>query len=618
MDVVNLNVGFLSGSTGTVYVEDAGSTLDIGAFLVVGKAGTGTLNINDGGQVTVANGNAPVIGANAGSSGAVNVSGGEFSLGTNGLVVGAGGTGALNIANGGLVAASQLSIGDPAARHRTVPIRLGVDQFPHTVGLDGNGKLIIGNGGLVSLDNGAATLHAATNAGSVGEVIIGDGSVPAGVLSAAAVEFGAGAGFLIFNHTDTSYDFATTLVGAGTLFQLAGATSLTGDNSGFTGTSNVDGGSLYVNNLLGGAVNVNGGTLGGSGTLTGPVTINTGSVIAPGNSIGVLTVADLTINPGSTYEVELNDGGTAAGVNNDHIRATGTVIINGGTVHVTPENGTDDGSSYTPGSTYVILQAFGSAAGTFDAVSDDYAFLDFTLWYDPDNVFLTSSALTGFCLTDMTANQCAVGDGLFSLGASSLFTAVALLSDSEAPGALDQLSGGPPRPASAPRAALGPPPGPASGGSGPSALASAWSRRLDVGAAPPPRPRDVAPGGVHRLLGQPVGKLPRPDYSGLWRGLLPRGGRPRPSPGHVRLSRSFTERGRRPGAPGGRAPLPRGPRPLGLRRNGARYAESAGATPSVPHPRRHSASPPAATPSRLRACLSHGTPSSWRPGSTST
>ena len=445
VDVLNLDVGFLSGSTGTVHVEDAGSTLDIGAFLVVGKAGTGTLNINDGGQVTVANGNAPVIGANAGSSGTVNVSGGEFSLGTNGLLVGADGTGALNIANGGLVVASQLSIGDSAGGIGTVTVSDSGSTLTSTgfstVGYGGNGMLFIANGGLVSLGNGAAALHVATDAGSIGQVIIGADGAPAGTLDAAAVEFGAGAGFLIFNHTDTDFSFAPALIGDGTLVHLAGTTKLTGDSSGFTGLSNVDGGRLYVNNMLGGAVNVNGGTLGGSGTLTGPVTINTGGTIAPGNSIGILYVAGLTMESGSTYEVELNDGGILAGVNYDHINATGVVTINGGTVHVTPENGTDDGSTYAPGATYIILQSFDSVVGTFDAVSDDYAFLNFYLWYDPNNVFLTSTPVTSFCLTGMTANQCATGDGVFSLGAGGLFSAVVNLSDAEAPGALDQLSG---------------------------------------------------------------------------------------------------------------------------------------------------------------------------------
>ena len=80
---------------------------------------------------------------------------------------------------------------------------------------------------------------------------------------------------------------------------------------------------------------------------------------------------------------------------------------------MTPENGTDDGTTYTLG-TYTTLTAAGGVTGTFDAISDDYAFLNFALGYDANNVLLTS-ALAGdsFCLTGMSANPCGVGEGAF-------------------------------------------------------------------------------------------------------------------------------------------------------------------------------------------------------------
>ena len=150
----------------------------------------------------------------------------------------------------------------------------------------------------------------------------------------------------------------------------------------------------------------------------------------------------MTFNTGMTYTVELNDGGNAAGVNNDHINATGTVTINGGTVHVTPENGTDTGTTYAVGTVYTIVTAAGGVTGTFATVTDNYAYLNFALSYDANNVYLTSQlAATSFCLPGMTGNQCATGNGVFSLGAGTLYTAVLNLSNAEAPGALNQLSG---------------------------------------------------------------------------------------------------------------------------------------------------------------------------------
>ncbi len=109
---------------------------------------------------------------------------------------------------------------------------------------------------------------------------------------------------------------------------------------------------------------------------------------------------------------------------------------------MTAENGTDDGSTYSPG-TYTIISAAGGVTGTFTDLTDDYAFLDFTLGYGASEVTLNSSlTATSFCLGGMTANQCATGDGAFSLGSGdSVFDALLGLSAAQAPDALDHLSG---------------------------------------------------------------------------------------------------------------------------------------------------------------------------------
>jgi len=252
----------------------------------------------------------------------------------------------------------------------------------------------------------------------------------------------------IVNHAALTFDQTTTgtyagaISGNGTLAKTgAGELVLTGDSSAYTGTTDITAGVLAVNGALGGAIQSSGGTLGGSGTL-GNVVIAAGGTLAPGNSIGTLNVANVTLDAGSTYAVQLDDGGFVAGTNNDLLNATGTATINGGTVHVAPENGTDDGSTYTPG-TYTILTAAGGVSGTFDALTDDYAFLAFALGYDANHVFLTSSlASTGFCLTGMSGNQCAAGNAVFSQGADhGVYDSVLTLSNAEAPAALDQLSG---------------------------------------------------------------------------------------------------------------------------------------------------------------------------------
>ncbi len=242
--------------------------------------------------------------------------------------------------------------------------------------------------------------------------------------------------------------FAGTIGGTGLIEkEAAGVLTMTGDSTPFTGTTAINAGALRLDGQLGGTLHVNDGTrLGGIGR-AGMVRVASGGTAAPGNGIGTLNVAGIAFDAGSLFAVELNDGGNVAGINNDHILSSGPASIAGGTVHVTPANGIDNGTTYAPGSVYTILTAQaggegGGVSGRFDSVTDDFAFLDFLLSYDSSHVFLTSQLVkTSFCLPGMTFNQCSTGEGAFSLGGGALFNAILPLSDAEAPVALDQLSG---------------------------------------------------------------------------------------------------------------------------------------------------------------------------------
>ncbi|WP_146119591.1 autotransporter domain-containing protein, partial [Phyllobacterium phragmitis] len=308
--------------------------------------------------------------------------------------------------------------------------------------------VVSGTGSLTKSGAGALTLTGANSYTggttiSAGTLIGNTVSLQGDIANNAALTFDQG----------TAGTYAGIVSGSGALTKAGtGQLTLTGDSSAYTGTTAVTAGLLTVNGSLGGATNLSGGTLGGSGTL-GNVTIASGGTLAPGNSIGTLNVANVTFNAGSTYTVELNDGGFVAGTNNDLLNATGTASILGGTVHVTPENGTDTGTTYTDGATYTILTATGGVTGTFDTVTDDYAFLDFTQSSDPNNVFLTSVLIGGgggdvdvddgnACATlGLTSNQNATCGGVLSIGSGSLHTALINLSNAEAPIALDRLSG---------------------------------------------------------------------------------------------------------------------------------------------------------------------------------
>jgi outer membrane autotransporter protein len=412
-------------SVGDSFDIQLGGTSGPGTVIVTGADARWTVGVPGG---TVFERTSLQLGWVSGSTGILRVlSGGAVHIARNTRVgQSTNSIGNLEVINSTFTSDNQVSVGSGTGSTGTVLIS-GGSVTANTI------RLAVG-----STSNGTLNIGAAS----------GDPAAAAGALNTNSVEFENGTATLVFNHTATASDnYALTAdlvsTGAGThaINHHGGVTTYhTGDGSGFAGTTTVSGGELHVNSSLGGAIAVNGGMLGGTGTL-GALTVN-GGVLAPGNSIGTLNVASATFNPGSIFQVELNDGGFVPGVNNDLLNATGAVTINGGTIHVTPVNGTDDGTTYTPG-TYTIITAVGGVSGTFDAITDDFAFLSFTSAYDANNAYLVSSLVSpGFCLSGFTANQCAAGAGVSSLGAgNALFDAVLGLSNADAPIALNQLSG---------------------------------------------------------------------------------------------------------------------------------------------------------------------------------
>ena len=223
--------------------------------------------------------------------------------------------------------------------------------------------------------------------------------------------------------------------GDGRLEIAAGAgntITFTGDSSGFTGITTVETGALAVNGQLGGTLAVTAsGRLQGIGTV-GDVAV--AGTIAPGNSIGTINVGNIGFDPGSTYEVEIDAAGGS-----DRIAASGNATIAGGSVRVLAGAG-----NYAQQTQYTILTAAGGLAGTFTGgVSSNLAFLDPSLSYDANNVYLTMvrNGLS-FQNVGLTWNQVATGGTVESLGGGhAIHDAVLSLSAGQARAAFDQLSG---------------------------------------------------------------------------------------------------------------------------------------------------------------------------------
>lgn len=386
-------------ATRTNWTDSAGSAngaYDSSTFLIFQGAGGSVLVDNSAGPVSVANGMQFSVSG-------YSVVGGEITL----------------------PGATTIRVGD------------GTNASEGDVAIIGSN--LVGSGSLEKDDFGILTLT-------------GTNSYTGGTLVSGGTLFGSATSLqgnivndaeLVFGQQIADGAYAGMLSGNGALRKTGDyALTLSGNSSAYAGTTDILAGSLLLDGELGGALAVRSNArLGGNGS-GGAVTVNSGGTLAPGSSTGVLNVANATFDAGSIYEVELNDGGTAAGANNDLLAASGAVAINGGNVHVTPENGTDDGTTYAIGSQYTIITAGGGVSGTFASLTDDFAFLDFALSYDASSVYLLSElTIASFCLDSMTANQCAAGDGVFSTISGSLFTAALNLSDSEAPGAFDQVSG---------------------------------------------------------------------------------------------------------------------------------------------------------------------------------
>lgn len=211
--------------------------------------------------------------------------------------------------------------------------------------------------------------------------------------------------------------------------------TLTG-NGTFSTTTTVQAGTLRINGqLTSPAVGVqSGGTVTGNGTVVGNVTNNTGGNVQVDS--GTLAFNGNYIHQmGAFFTVGVTP--SANGV----LAITGaghTATINGGTVRVMAGIG-----SYAPSTQYTILTTTGGRNGTFSGVTSNFAFLDPSLTYDPNNVYLTLVRNSiDFASVGMTPNQISAGGGLAALGMTNpIVSAALMLTPDEARAAFDSVSG---------------------------------------------------------------------------------------------------------------------------------------------------------------------------------
>lgn len=295
--------------------------------------------------------------------------------------------------------------------------------------IQAQGKNALGvNGAVTVAENGQLVIWTDLSVGS----LAGEGTINLSRKNANQT-----ANTLIVGGDDTSTAFNGIISGddGGLTKTGEGALTLAGINT-YTGSTTVNNGLLEVNGSLASEVTINnGGTLGGRGNL-GSVMVN-GGRLAPGNSIGTLNTDSVDFSGGGVYEVEVDAAG-----HTDLLNVSGTATLTGGSVQVIPEDG-----DYQPSTDYTILKA-GTIVGTFDSVSSTLAFLDPTLSYDANNVFLTLNRNDySFASVAETSNQQAVSQTIDTLSQTQganiavLTDNLLLLTAEGAKNAYDNLSG---------------------------------------------------------------------------------------------------------------------------------------------------------------------------------
>lgn len=456
-------------------ITGAGGVMVTGGNQVLTGSSTfsGTLGISEGAEVRIGNG------GSAGSiTGDINnwgtlVFDRSDALTYGGTITGAKGT--LGVTGGGtltLTGANSYN-GNTIIDHATLMIgnggtggRLGYGDtiFTANSALIFNrsnnysyGGALIGNGTLKQIGSGTTILAGdLTQFNGQTEVSAGTlqlKSLPNGdmaVASAATIDFAL--------LKDAVYQGAVT--GNGQLLKSTNSLlTLSGDNSGFTGRTQVDAGTLVITGSFGGDYRVgtgavlmadgimnggltvgSGGLLGGTGVL-GDLTIEKGGVHAPGHSPGTQTIEGDYINHG-TLLVDVTPDIS------DRLVVSGSVDISGATLSLllspaTAENWNPLNGPYT----LIANQGSDAVLGRFASVSKNLIFLNETLDYaggDGNDVTLQLKRNDiGFDDVAATRNQRNTARAIASLPSGhAVWNAIALQPDDQAArAAFDALSG---------------------------------------------------------------------------------------------------------------------------------------------------------------------------------
>ncbi|TQN62162.1 autotransporter domain-containing protein [Agrobacterium tumefaciens] len=459
-----VTLGDLAGSSGAMTIDGTGSNVSVQVDNNIAYSGYMDIGYDGSGSVVVSNGASLdayklYLGTGAGSDGTLYVTGtgSRVEIG-NALIIGYGGSGAVDVSGGASLAATTIFIAFEAGSTGVLNIGAAAGQMARSAGaveaeaIDfgaGNGRIVFNHSEtayILSADISGAGHVDAEN----GVTILsgynnysGGTTISGGTLKGTATGFGSGE---IVNNAELVVDGAGTLSnvisGTGTFEKAGDGNLILSGNSTYTGITMVSSGKLSVNGSLASTVSVgSGAALGGSGTIGG-LTVGSGGTLSPGNSIGTLTsTGDAVFASGSTYAVEVDASGDS-----DRLAVNGTITIdNNVALVVTP---LASGGAYSLDTRYTILTATGGVTGTFSGISENFAYLTALVTKSTDSntaylSFTRASPAAGlFAAETSTENARAAANAVEALGeASPLYRAALFLQSGETQTAFSQLSG---------------------------------------------------------------------------------------------------------------------------------------------------------------------------------
>jgi len=374
--IINRAAGTVNVTGGTVSATTPGNSWpgDTSSTAIVNKAG-GSINVS-GGTVAATNivGESPVPNGRRNdaisneSSGTITITGGTVSSIVSGIAISlqAGSTGAVNISGGAIRAAHGICIWN-----------------------GGTGKITIMEGASI-ITSGSATTFSISNPTAVTEITGGSiSNTQFSGGSAAIINYGIMTitNASIFSQLDNALsNFGTVTINDGAI--LSSGNSLTASRVAVsnTGTITMEGGEIRSNNgivfenSMSGKLIMNGGLIYGGGRgvqttgLAGEITVNAGEISSPEDAIRLESTGTVTINGGkltTIYGFAINNLGQ------------GNVVLNG-TPEITGRIRTADGKlrtlpTFAPAANQYLLD-FASYAASIIAVVDGTDFLSsFTL-----------------------------------------------------------------------------------------------------------------------------------------------------------------------------------------------------------------------------------------------